>query len=58
MRAVRFYDDTDIANATTYEAHAVRIMTEKEDAVQGPAMTPIQVDDRNSIKNNGWDQIE
>lgn len=58
MRAVRFYDDTDIANATTYEAHAVRILTEKESTLEGPALTPIQVDDRNSIKNSGFDEVE
>jgi hypothetical protein len=58
MRAIRFYDDTDIANATTYEAHAVRIMTEKESSLEGPALTPIQVDDRNSIKNAGYDDFE
>jgi hypothetical protein len=58
MRAIRFYDDTDISNATTYEAHAVRILTEKESALEGPALTPIQVDDRNSIKNPGYDEVE
>lgn len=58
MRAVRFYDDTDISNATTYEAHAVRILTEKEAALEGPGLTPIQVDDRNSIKNPGYDEVE
>jgi hypothetical protein len=58
MRAVRFYDDTDISNATTYEAHAVRILTEKESSLEGPALTPIQVQDRNSVKNEGFDWIE
>jgi len=58
MRAVQFYDDTDLSNATSYEAHAVRILTEKEATLEGPALTPIQVDDRNSIKNNGYDDVD
>ncbi len=58
MRAIRFYDDTDLANATSYEAHAVRILTEKESALEGPSLTPIQVQDRNSVKNEGYDDFE
>jgi hypothetical protein len=58
MRAIRFYDDTDISNATTYEAHAVRILTEKEASLEGPSLTPIQVNDRNSIKNAGYDEVQ
>lgn len=58
MKAVQFYHDSDIANAATYEAHAVRILTEKEQSLEGPAMTPIQVQDRNSIKNPGYDDFE
>jgi hypothetical protein len=33
-------------------------MTEKEAALEGPALTPIMVDDRNSIKNPGYDEVE
>ena len=58
MRAVKFWDDTDPANATLYEAHAARILNEKEGSVEGPAMTPIQVDDRNSVKMSGQDDID
>jgi hypothetical protein len=58
MRAVKFWDDTDAANATLYEAHAARILSEKEGSVEGPAMTPIQVDDRNSVKMHGQDDID
>ncbi len=58
MRAVKFWDDTDAANATLYEAHAARILSEKEASVEGPAMTPIQVDDRNSVKMSGQDDID
>lgn len=58
MKAVQFYHDSDIANGATYEAHAVRILTEKEQSLEGPAMTPIQVQDRNSIKNPGSDEVD
>lgn len=57
MRAVQFWHDTDMENATAYEAHAVRILTEKEMSIEGPMSTPIQVQDRNSIKNPGYDDI-
>lgn len=58
MRAVQYYHDGDMANAAVYEAHATRILTEKESSIEGPAMLPIQVLDRNSIKNPGWDEVE
>lgn len=58
MRAVQFWHDTDAANATMFEAHAVRILTEKEQSLEGPAMTPLQVQDRNSIKNPGYDDFD
>jgi hypothetical protein len=58
MRAVQFWHDTDAANATMFEAHAVRILTEKEQSLEGPAMMPIQVQDRNSIKNPGYDDFD
>ena len=58
MRAVQFWHDTDAANATLFEAHAVRILTEKEQSLEGPPMTPIQVQDRNSIKVPGYDDFD
>lgn len=58
MRAVQFYHDSDIANGAVYEAHATRILTEKEQSIEGPAQLPIQVEDRNSIKNPGYDQVD
>jgi len=49
MRALKFYDDGDIANGNIYEANATRLLTERENNLTGPARMPIQVEDRNSI---------
>lgn len=49
MRALKFYDDGDIANGNAYEANATRLLTEREENLTGPARMPIQVEDRNSI---------
>jgi hypothetical protein len=58
MRAVKFWDDTDAQNATLFEAHAARILLEKASSEEGPAMTPIQVDDKNSVKMHGYDDVD
>lgn len=58
MRAIQAYTDGDIQNALAYEANAVRILTEKEASLEGPNMSPLQVDDHNSIKNDGSDDID
>lgn len=49
MRALKFYDDGDIANGNAFEANATRLITERENNLTGPARMPIQVDDRNSV---------
>lgn len=58
MRAVQAYNDGDLQNALAYEANAVRLLTEKEAVLEGPAANPLQVDDHNSIKNDGCDDID
>lgn len=58
MRAVQFYHDSDLANATMFEAHATRILTEKESSIEGPAMSPIQVNNRNDISNPSYDDFD
>lgn len=58
MRAVQSWHDGDMQAAMGYEANAVRMITEKETSLESPAMTPIQVDDHNSIKNSGWDDVQ
>lgn len=58
MRAVQSWHDADGQNAMLFEANAVRMITEKEASLEGPAMSPIQVDDQNSIKNQGWDDVD
>lgn len=58
MRAVQAYQDGDIQTALAMEANAVRILTEKEASLEGPNASPLQVDDHNSIKNDGSDDID
>lgn len=53
MRAVKFYDDTDLANALAYEANALRLLSEKEYALTPPVGMPLQVDDRNAVSDDG-----
>lgn len=47
MRALKFYNDGDIANGNVYEANATRLLTEKEASLTGPAGNPMQVEDLN-----------
>lgn len=49
MHAVKFARDFDLANSTAYEAHATRLLTERESSLQGPMTSPVQIEDRNSI---------
>jgi hypothetical protein len=58
MRAIQAYTDGDIQNALAYEANAVRLLTERESVLESPAMSPLQVDDHNSVKNDGCDDID
>lgn len=57
MRAVQSWHDGDLQSAMAYEANATRMLTEKEMSLESPAMIPIQVDDHNSIKNDGCDDV-
>jgi hypothetical protein len=57
MRALKFYDDGDIANGNAYEANAARLLTEREENLTGPARLPLQVEDRNSLVDK-WDYVD
>jgi hypothetical protein len=55
MKAVKFYLDSDVGNAMQWEAHATRILTEQEGALNSPNAMPIMVEDRNSIsQKDDW----
>jgi len=51
MRALKWYADGDLANGNSYEANAVRLLTQKQWTLDTPMGNPQQVDDRNSISN-------
>lgn len=46
MRAIKAYDQADIAGGVQYEAQATRLLTERESVLQAPVANPIQVSDR------------
>lgn len=46
MRAVKKYSESNIPEALQFEAHATRILTERESVLQSPVANPIQVSDR------------
>ncbi len=46
MRALKAYSETDLAAGTQYEAHATRLLTEKESVLTAPVSNPVQVSDR------------
>lgn len=43
MRALKWYQDGDLANGNAYEANAVRLLTQKQWTVDTPMGNPIQV---------------
>lgn len=49
FRALRYYDDGDFSNGNQAEANATRLLTERENSLQGPARMPLQVIDLNSV---------
>jgi len=51
MSALKYYRETDLANATAYEVHATRMETEANDVVESPTSTPIQVIDFNNLQD-------
>lgn len=58
MRAVKKYDETDLAAALQFEANATRLLTERESVLASPVGSPMQVNDRTGLKSRGEDDID
>jgi hypothetical protein len=58
MHAVKKYSETDIAAGVQFEAQATRLLAEREQVLTTLTPNPIQVDDRNGMKLEGWDDID
>lgn len=56
MRAIKSYDQTDIAAGVQFEAQATRLLTERESVITAPVESPIQVSDR--ATKLGCDDLE
>jgi hypothetical protein len=54
-RAVKALGDDDVALSMQHEATALRFITEKENTIQPPFTTPIQVDPRNVLHDKADD---
>jgi hypothetical protein len=50
MHALKKYREVDLVAATQLEAQATRLLTERENVITAPIGSPIQVEDRNTIK--------
>lgn len=51
LRALKAYDDYDLAQGNAFEANATRLLTEKESVLTGIGIMPVQVEDRNAISD-------
>lgn len=58
MRAVKKYEENDVGTALGFEAQAARLLTERESVLTNPVGNPIQVEDRNGLKLEGFDDID
>ena len=58
LHALKKYREVDLVAATQLEAHATRLLTERESVLTAPVGSPIQVDDRNSIKLRGSEDLD
>lgn len=50
LHAIQKYRESDLVSAVQFEVHATRLLTEQESVLTSPVSSPIQVNDRNSIK--------
>lgn len=57
MHAIKKYKEVDLGAAAQLEAHATRLLSEQESVLVSPVGAPVQVEDRNGIKNDGWDNF-
>lgn len=58
MHALKKYREVDLVAATQLEAHAVRLLTERENVLTAPINSPIQVEDHNSIKVHDCEDVD
>jgi hypothetical protein len=56
MRAIKSYDQTDIAAGVQFEAQATRLLSERESVLTAPVTNPVQVNDRATAL--GVDQLD
>ncbi len=52
MQALKKYEEFQLSEAVGFEAQATRLLTEKESVMTSPTANPIQVNDRNSGRND------
>lgn len=57
FRALKYYDEVDLANAEAFEATAARLETQKQLVTNPPTQTPIQVDDSVSVQDKS-DEVD
>ena len=50
MQALKKYREWDTPAAVQLEAQATRLLTERETVLQAPILSPIQIEDRNTVK--------
>jgi hypothetical protein len=50
MHALKKYREADLGTAVQFEAQATRLLTERENVLTAPISSPMQVEDRSSIK--------
>lgn len=50
MQALKKYREFDLATAVQFEAQATRLLTERESVLMPPILSPIQIEDRNTVK--------
>lgn len=58
MQALKKYREWDVASAVQLEAQATRLLTERENVLQSPIFSPIQIDDRNTVKMRPCEDLD
>lgn len=58
MQALKKYGEFDLATAVQFEAQATRLLTERENVLQAPILSPIQIDDRSTVKIRDCEDLD
>lgn len=58
LHAIKKFRETDIASAVQFEAHATRLLTEREETLTSPIFSPIQIEDRATTKLRGCEDLD